>query len=188
MEKEKKMKSGRIKEYIPFFVFTLAFILMSLMTLLPGCSRKAPEKKADTEYTTASSTTDSEEPVFAPIKDKILNSIQEAYDGTGVKIVSIELSAKPYDLATIELTYPGHTSSQSILAGLSILWNNFPKLTGYSAKAGGKDVSAIPGNIAYIESTGYSLDCSADDAEKYLDIVVNGPSPAGGETVKAQVG
>ena len=160
------MKLGRMRDYIPFLVFTLAFLLMSFMMLLPGCSKKAPEDKMRAEYTASKDNGENEEAVYAPVKEKILKSIQENYESAGLKIVSIELTSKPNNLARIDLSFAGHSESQTILAGLHILRDNFPKLTSYAVMRGGKEISALPDNLAYIESIGYNFDCNADDAER----------------------
>jgi hypothetical protein len=148
---------------------------------------KSQETPDDANMQASVETEEPETPVYDPIQEKILDSINENYSEKGIDITTIELSSGQHDRARIELKYLNHTKEQAGLAGLCILSENFPKLKGYTAVACGVEYKSDPETMAYIRDNGYTFTCTAEETEQYLDIIENGiPIDEGDSEISAE--
>jgi len=170
---------------IGFIIFTL---LMSTFGLISGCSKKGDAKAADDKENANAKTEEaaSLNPTYEPIQEKILASIRESYSAQGIEIVNIELSSDMSDQVRIDIKFPDHSEAQAVLAGLYILHDNFPKMKGYHATAGGEEYSATTDVLTYISGQGYTLYCLPDNAEYFMEFIKNGIPADSGEPVNAE--
>jgi hypothetical protein len=111
---------------------------------------------------------------YTPVEDDVLTSIRDSYSDDGIKIVSIELKEGQDDGASIVLEFPEHNVNQAALAGLSILRDNFPRMSSYISKVGRKEYECSAEELAYISSYGYSFECTEEEAEIFIGVVKNG--------------
>ena len=169
---------------IGFLIFTIS---ASTFGLVSGCSKDKGDKDAEGDESAAATDEAASQTVtYEPIQEKILGSIRDDYSAKGFEIVNIELSSGDHDQVKIDIRGTDKSEAQSVLAGLSILHDNFPKMKGYHATAGGEEYSSTPDVLAYISGKGYTVEGTPEDATAYMDIIKNGIPPDQGESVNTE--
>jgi len=176
------------RKYLYLMGILILALLIFTFGLMSGCSKKGDAKTTDDKESADAKTEElaSQSLTYEPIQEKILGSIRENYSAQGIEIVNIELSTGGLNQVRIDIKSPDKTEAQAVLAGLSILHDNFPKMKGYHATASGEEYSATTDVLNYISNQGYTFYCGPDNAEFYLEIIKNGIPKDDGTLVNAE--
>jgi hypothetical protein len=170
------MKSDCIyRNMLPRLLVVLMVIALVLATGT-GCSKKANADDTDALADGAAGAAElngEEIDNFAAVKENILDSISKSYSDYGLKIASVELEDGS-DGARITLSWPEHTPEQTVLAGVRVLKDNFPRTRSFVSVVGGKKHTCGSTEFAYIVSKGYSFETTEEEAVAFMDIVKNG--------------
>ena len=155
-------------------VVAALMILMMIALTAVSCSGKAkPADESDLSAAGGDTGVTAQEQ-YSPVKESIFETIRDSYSGNGIEITAIELAEGSGDSARITLTYLEHSIEQTTLAGLRILYENFPKLSNYVAHTDGVKHECSWRELAYLGSKGLNLDCTEEDAEEFMKVVVSG--------------